>query len=133
MTRVKGHIKENLGSMSSGFTLIELLVALAIFLIGILGAWNLYLSSIKANKFASDLVEATLLASDVIEAKKYEGQSSGSEFVDNYFRREWSISSINSSNDQITIVVGWGGNKNECSGNANKCKHKIQISAVVPK
>ncbi len=123
-------LKQQKSARLLGFTLIELLIALTVFLIGILGIWKLYLTSIHANKFASEIVEATMLASDIIESGKYINQASGSEIVNNHFVRKWNTVQLSSVN-KVSVNVGWGGNLNECSQDITKCKHEVSLNAVV--
>jgi len=51
-----------------GFTLIEVLVAISILCFGLLGVAVMQTSSIRGNALASDLTEATVWASDYLEA-----------------------------------------------------------------
>ena len=50
-----------------GFTLIEVLVAISILCFGLLGVAAMQASAIRGNDLASDLTEATVLASDHME------------------------------------------------------------------
>jgi type IV pilus modification protein PilV len=51
-----------------GFTLIEVLVAISILCFGLLGVAVMQTSAIRGNALASDLTEATVWASDYLEA-----------------------------------------------------------------
>ncbi len=59
--------KKGILKTSGGFTLLELLIALVVLAFGLMGVAGMILTSVKGNKFGSNMMLATSLAQDKIE------------------------------------------------------------------
>ncbi|MCA0324882.1 MAG: type IV pilus modification protein PilV [Proteobacteria bacterium] len=104
-----------------GFTLIEVLVALVIFAFGLLGSAGLLLSSLQAEKYASNSVTATALARDYGELMQMVPDAASA-----------TSSATSSSTDTLMVdtstVTATG--SNDCTGTSKTCTPSQMIAAL---
>jgi prepilin-type N-terminal cleavage/methylation domain-containing protein len=92
---------------NEGFTLIEVLVGSVIMATGLLLLLPMMVTSIRANNFAQNSTESSMLIKDKMEdLKNTDNPSNGVDSL-NSAVRTWTISNAGANLSQMTVSVQW--------------------------
>ena len=94
-----------------GYLLIEALISLSIFAIGFLAVGKMVISTARNNIESNILTQATLLATEKIEALKCQplNQMKSGNDRQSIFNRSWTVADTigNNTSRQIHVTVSW--------------------------
>jgi prepilin-type N-terminal cleavage/methylation domain-containing protein len=94
-------------SKDKGFTLIEVMAGMVIMAVGLLLLLPMMVTSIRANSYAQNSTEASMLIKDRMEdLKNMANPTSGADTVGSV-TRSWAIANAGVNLTQITVTVNW--------------------------
>jgi len=103
-------LHNNILGSNRGFTIIELVFAIAILIIGVLGAAMMQVSAIKGNKMGNEITTATFLAQDKLEEIKNSTDitaETGGNDQPGIFTRSWQFGATIGDSRRVTVTVTW--------------------------
>ena len=98
-----------------GFTLIEVMIAILLTVIAIIGILAMYMSGSRSASYTRHTTEAATLANDKLEelrttttpAAGTQTTIDGLGRAGGIFERHWTVTTVGTSYQDITVYVGW--------------------------